>query len=78
MGPVVVDGYLMTLIGRHARKDLRRDRHNEVMKRRINVVGAAIVKDGMVLCLRRGPDGSLPGMWEFPGGKIEPGDVGDA
>lgn len=48
------------------------------MKRRINVVGAAIVQDGTVLCVRRGPDGSLPGMWEFPGGKIETGEAPEA
>lgn len=41
------------------------------MGREINVVGAVIVNDGRVLCAQRGPDGSLPGMWEFPGGKIE-------
>lgn len=35
------------------------------------VVGAVIIKDGLVLCAQRGPQGSLPGLWEFPGGKIE-------
>lgn len=45
------------------------------MKRVIEVVGAVIVRDGLVLCVQRGPDGSLPGMWEFPGGKIEPGET---
>lgn len=44
------------------------------MKKQINVVGAVIVADGDVLCVQRGLDGSLPGMWEFPGGKIEPGE----
>lgn len=49
------------------------------MKKQINVVGAVIVRDGLILCAQRGPDGSLPGMWEFPGGKIEPGETpGDA
>lgn len=38
------------------------------------MVGAVILRDGLVLCAQRGPDGSLPGMWEFPGGKIEPGE----
>jgi 8-oxo-dGTP diphosphatase len=45
-----------------------------VMKRTIEVVGAVIVRDGLVYCVQRGPSGSLPGMWEFPGGKIEPGE----
>lgn len=40
-------------------------------KRQINVVGAVIVRDGTVLCAQRGDGGSLAGMWEFPGGKIE-------
>lgn len=44
------------------------------VKRTIEVVGAVIVRDGLVYCVQRGPDGSLPGMWEFPGGKIEPGE----
>lgn len=37
----------------------------------IRVVGAAIVQNGRVLCAQRGPDKSLAGLWEFPGGKIE-------
>lgn len=49
------------------------------MGREINVVGAVIVSDGRVLCAQRGLGGSLPGLWEFPGGKIErdeaPGDA---
>lgn len=48
------------------------------MKKQINVVGAVIVKDGEVLCAQRGPAGSLAGMWEFPGGKIEPGETAQA
>lgn len=42
------------------------------MTRQINVVGAVIAKDGRILCAQRGTGGSLPGLWEFPGGKIEP------
>lgn len=40
----------------------------------IEVVGAVIVRDGLVLCARRGPGGATGGLWEFPGGKIEPGE----
>lgn len=37
------------------------------------VVGAVILRDGLVLCAQRG-EGSLAGLWEFPGGKVEPGE----
>jgi 8-oxo-dGTP diphosphatase len=42
------------------------------LKKRINVVGAVIIRGGRVLCAQRGSSGALPGLWEFPGGKIEP------
>ncbi|PRB70376.1 (deoxy)nucleoside triphosphate pyrophosphohydrolase [Arthrobacter sp. MYb213] len=42
------------------------------MKKQINVVGAVIVRNDEILCAQRGLNGSLGGMWEFPGGKIEP------
>jgi len=48
------------------------------VKKQIYVVGAVIVSQGMVLSVQRGPNGSLPGMWEFPGGKIEPGETPQA
>lgn len=41
------------------------------MLKQINVVGAVIIKDGLILCAKRGPQSSLAGLWEFPGGKIE-------
>ncbi|MGZ0211999.1 MAG: (deoxy)nucleoside triphosphate pyrophosphohydrolase, partial [Actinomycetales bacterium] len=41
------------------------------MKKQINVVGAVVIREGLILCAQRGPHGALPGMWEFPGGKIE-------
>ena len=44
------------------------------MKKHVNVVGAVIVRGETVLCAQRGSAGALPGMWEFPGGKIEPGE----
>ena len=40
----------------------------------IDVVGAAIVRNGKVLCARRGSGKSLAGYWEFPGGKAKPGE----
>ncbi|MDO5492618.1 MAG: (deoxy)nucleoside triphosphate pyrophosphohydrolase [Nesterenkonia sp.] len=42
------------------------------MKKEVHVVGAVIQRDGLILCAKRGPTGSLPHKWEFPGGKIEP------
>lgn len=32
--------------------------------------------NGCVLCAQRGPGRALEGKWEFPGGKIEPGESG--
>ena len=47
------------------------------VKRTIDVVGAVIVRDGLVMCVQRGPHGSLPNLWEFPGGKVEPGETAE-
>ncbi|WP_426112437.1 (deoxy)nucleoside triphosphate pyrophosphohydrolase [Massilia sp. PWRC2] len=44
------------------------------MKKRINVVGAVLTRGHMILAAQRSATMSLPGMWEFPGGKIEPGE----
>jgi 8-oxo-dGTP diphosphatase len=38
------------------------------------VVGAAIVVAGRVLAARRNAPAELAGGWEFPGGKVEPGE----
>lgn len=38
------------------------------------VVGAALVSDGRVLAARRLNPPALAGRWEFPGGKVEPGE----
>jgi 8-oxo-dGTP diphosphatase len=51
-----------------------------VMKTPRKLVVAALVArpDGAVLLTRRRPDQALPNMWEFPGGKVEPGEHPEA
>jgi A/G-specific adenine glycosylase len=39
------------------------------------VAAAVIQRDGHVLIARRPPDGLLGGLWEFPGGKLQPGET---
>ena len=39
------------------------------------MVGAAIVRDGRVLAARRTSPAEAAGRWEFPGGKVEPGET---
>jgi 8-oxo-dGTP diphosphatase len=41
-------------------------------------VAALVERDGRVLMSRRRPDQSLPNCWEFPGGKVEPGESPEA
>ena len=43
----------------------------------IEVVAAIIVHDGKILATQRGY-GNYKGSWEFPGGKIEPGEAPEA
>jgi 8-oxo-dGTP diphosphatase len=38
------------------------------------IVGAAIVVDGLVLGCERAEPPEVAGRWEFPGGKVEPGE----
>ena len=44
-------------------------------KKVINVVGAAIERDGLIFCAQRPEGKSLGGFWEFPGGKLENGET---
>lgn len=43
--------------------------------KKVDVVGAVLVNENdEILCALRSQAMSLPGMWEFPGGKIEAGE----
>lgn len=44
------------------------------MVKTIEVVGAVIIQDGRIFAAKRGKGKSMAGFWEFPGGKIEPGE----
>ena len=39
------------------------------------VVGAAIIEGGRVLACERSAPPEVAGRWEFPGGKVEPGEA---
>jgi len=41
----------------------------------VQVVAAIIARDGKILIGRRMPQQSHPLKWEFPGGKVEPGET---
>lgn len=43
----------------------------------IHVTAAVIIRGDDVLICRRGTGGSCSGLWEFPGGKLEPGESGE-
>ncbi len=52
--------------------------HTESSRRQV-VVGAAIIDHGRVLACERTSPPEVAGRWEFPGGKVEPGESdGDA
>ncbi|HEY9841237.1 MAG TPA: (deoxy)nucleoside triphosphate pyrophosphohydrolase [Candidatus Obscuribacterales bacterium] len=40
----------------------------------LQVSCALIYRDGLLLAARRSPTMPDPGLWEFPGGKVEPGE----
>jgi len=41
----------------------------------IDVTAAILIENGKVLIARRKPGASQAGMWEFPGGKVWPGET---
>jgi len=41
----------------------------------VEVVAAVIERDGKILLTRRPPGAHLAGYWEFPGGKLHPGET---
>lgn len=45
------------------------------MLKTIDVVAAIIERDGLILLAQRPAHADQPGMWEFPGGKVENGET---
>jgi 8-oxo-dGTP diphosphatase len=48
------------------------------MRARKLVVAALVRQGGRVLMSRRRADQAMPNLWEFPGGKVEPGEHPEA
>jgi 8-oxo-dGTP diphosphatase len=44
----------------------------------IRVVAAVVARDGAYLVTQRRPTAVLPLLWEFPGGRVEPGETDSA
>ena len=71
-------GILGALESRRLSKALRRIQEREKKKKKnIRVVAAVIREDGRVFATQRGY-GNYKDWWEFPGGKIEPGETPEA
>ena len=47
---------------------------NEIVAKRIEVVAALIFQNGRLLVCQRHETSEFPLKWEFPGGKVEPGE----
>ena len=48
------------------------------MRARKLVVAALVCEEGRILMSRRRHDQAMPNLWEFPGGKVEPGEHPEA
>jgi 8-oxo-dGTP diphosphatase len=48
------------------------------MTRRLRVACAVMAENGRLFAARRGPGGRNGGLWELPGGKLEPGETPSA
>ncbi len=53
----------------------RIDTLGTVEQQTLIVVGAAVIRDGRVLAAQRAGPEALRGRWEFPGGKVDPGET---
>lgn len=49
--------------------------HVKEQKSRRVIVAAVIITDGRVLACERSAPAEVAGRWEFPGGKVEPGET---
>lgn len=56
----------------HNRKALQLKNREDIM---IHVTAAIILREDKVLICQRGAGGSCAYLWEFPGGKVEPGEI---
>ena len=47
---------------------------DESVRPHVRVVAAEVERDGRYLITQRRPEATLPLLWEFPGGRVEPGE----